>query len=204
MKKMRLSIVIAMLAVVTVASAQLGLGIKGGMNMSNFYGSDVKNTNLKIGFHVGLSADYNFASNMAIQSGLYFTSKGAKSDNSVTLPVLGTIDATTTINAMYLQLPIHFAYKLDVTPDTRMVFHAGPYLAYGVAGKTTVKVEGNSDSTDTFVDGVNRFDAGLGLGVGAEFGSFLVDLGWDMGLVSLDDKADIKNQNAYLSVGYRF
>lgn len=205
MKKMRLSMLIAMLAVVTVASAQFGLGIKGGVNMSNFYGSESGNTNMKIGFHVGLAADYNFAPDMAIQSGLYFTSKGAKVDNSLSFPGLGSIEASATMDAMYLQLPIHFAYKLDVTPGTRIVFHAGPYLAYGVAGKTKVNLVGQSTSIDTFgKDAYERFDAGLGLGVGAEFGSFLVDLGWDMGMVKLAKNTDSKNQNAYLSVGYRF
>ena len=50
------------------------------------------------------------------------------------------------------------------------------------------------------------FDAGLGLGVGAEFERFLVDIGWDMGLVNISNNTDgnIKNQNAYLSVGYKF
>lgn len=191
--------VVAMLAVVTVASAQFGIGIKGGMNMSNFYGSEASDTDMKIGFHVGLAADYNFAPNMAIQSGLYFTTKGAKMESS-----LFGINSSLTANPMYLQVPIHFAYKLDVMPGTRMVFHAGPYLAYGIAGKYTAKVEGVSKSEDFFIDGVNRFDAGFGLGVGAEFGSFLVDLGWDMGLVNLEENIDSKNQNAYLSVGYRF
>lgn len=50
------------------------------------------------------------------------------------------------------------------------------------------------------------FDAGLGLGVGAEFSRFLVDVGWDMGLVNISNSSsgNVKNQNAYLSVGYKF
>lgn len=36
MKKLKLSLVVAMLAIVTAASAQLNLGVKGGVNMSNF------------------------------------------------------------------------------------------------------------------------------------------------------------------------
>ncbi|MBZ4657411.1 MAG: outer membrane protein beta-barrel domain, partial [Methermicoccus sp.] len=37
-------------------------------------------------------------------------------------------------------------------------------------------------------------------------GQFLLDLGWDMGLVNISriDDGNIKNQNAYLSIGYRF
>lgn len=203
MRKMKFSLIAAMLVVVTAVSAQqLNLGVKGGVNLSNFTG-DVENTDAKIGFNIGLAADYEFAYNSAIQTGLFFTTKGAKAD------FFGLADAT--FNPMYLQLPVHYAYKLDVSPGTRVVFHAGPYAAFGVGGK--IKAEGSllgieiKDDTDFFqVDLFKRFDAGLGLGVGAEFGQILLDLGWDMGLVNIADSKDasIKNQNAYLTVGYRF
>lgn len=201
MKKLRLSLMVAMLAIVTAASAQLNLGVKGGVNMSNFYGQELNDKNAKIGFHAGLSMDYDFAPSMAIQSGLFFTTKGySVKGNSLEY----------TENLMYLQVPVHFAYKQEVTPGTRIVFHAGPYVAYGVAGKRTLKagtLEGNSDKI--FGDGVLQykpFDAGLGLGVGAEFGSFLVDVGWDMGLLNISNatSGNVKNQNAYLSLGFKF
>ena len=93
-----------------------------------------------------------------------------------------------------------------------MVLHAGPYVAYGIGGKSKVKLsssEGSAELGDVDVfgdDGFKRFDAGLGLGVGAEFGPILVDLGWDMGLVDISGSSNgnVKNQNAYLSVGYTF
>ena len=66
MKKMRLVLVVAMLAIVTGASAQLNLGVKGGVNMSNFYGDELDDQNVKIGFHIGLAADYEIAYNSAI------------------------------------------------------------------------------------------------------------------------------------------
>lgn len=207
MKKMRFMLVVAMLAMVTAVSAQMNLGIKGGVNMSNFYGDELDGKNVKIGFHIGLAADYDFAYNSAIQTGLYFTTKGAKYTDSFGENISGEITA----NPMYLQLPVHYAYKIDVSPGTRIVLHAGPYAAYGVGGK--IKASGSagdiSAETESDVFGDNRFkrfDAGLGLGVGAEFGPLLLDLGWDMGLVNIADSSngDIKNQNAYLSVGYRF
>ena len=52
--------------------------------------------------------------------------------------------------------------------------------------------------------GANRFDAGLGLGVGAELGSFVVDLGWDAGLIKLHESFNRKNMSAHLSLGYNF
>lgn len=235
MKKIVLAL--AMVAMVGAVSAQgLSLGIKGGVNMSNFYGKEVKDTKMKLGFNVGVAADYEFESNVAIQSGLYFTTKGAKlSSTNIDqkvgdIKLSGTVDKTA--NAMYLQVPLHLAYKIDVTPGARVVLHAGPYAAYGVggkiSGKSTVKVSGNvpadqkaavdaalkqiNASTTTSVNtfdkkmGYKPFDAGVGIGVGAEFGSLLVDLGWDMGLLNISRNKDVnvKNQNAHLAVGFKF
>jgi hypothetical protein len=206
MKKMRLTAVIAMLAIVTAVSAQVSLGIKGGVNMSNFvYDDEVDDKNPKIGFNIGLAADVDFAPTMALQTGLFLSTKGFKTVNDA-------IDAEYTENLMYLQLPLHLAYKVDVTPGSRIVFHAGPYAAYGVGGSRDAKVgnlSGEWDVDKIFGDADGQykpFDAGLGLGVGAEMGAFLIDLGWDMGMVNISnrDNGNTKNQNAYLSVGYKF
>ena len=234
MKKIVLAL--AMVAMVGAVSAQgLSLGIKGGVNMSNFYGKEVKDTKMKLGFNVGIAADYEFESNVAIQSGLYFITKGAKLSSTKIdqkvgdIKLSGTVDKTA--NAMYLQIPLHLAYKIDVTPGARVVLHAGPYAAYGVggkiSGKSTVKVSGNvpadqkaavdaalkqinasTNSVNTFDKkmGYKPFDAGVGIGVGAEFGSFLVDLGWNMGLlnISRNKEVNVKSQNAHIAVGFKF
>lgn len=235
MKRLRISFVVAMLAMVIVASAQISLGVKGGLNMSNFSGDGADNTKMKLGYQVGVFGDYEFMPNMAIQSGLFFTTKGAKLSETSGEKKVGDIkissSAEITANAMYLQAPIHFVYKIDVTPGTRVVFRAGPYLAYGIGGKmkgnVDVKISGNvpasmKDAVDKYVKqlndqikdyntfekdtGLKRFDAGLGVGAGIELGQFLVDIGWDMGLINISNekKGNIKSQNAYLSVGYKF
>lgn len=201
MKKLKVTLLTVALMVAAVASAQVSLGVKGGLNMSNFYGDKLTDKNMKLGFHVGLAADYEFTPGMAIQSGLFFTTKGAKVVYD--FPIIGQVDGT--VNSLNLQIPVHFAYKQEVTPGTRIVFHGGPYVAYGVGGKIS---SGDTKLGDTFGDKglLKPFDAGLGLGVGAEFGPMLVDLGWDMGLVNIAnfDGGNMKNQNAYLSVGFRF
>ena len=172
------------------------------MDTQTLNATDVYNG--KIGFHAGLAADYEFMPNMAIQSGLFFTTKGANLKNT----------DNSNFNLMYVQIPVHFAYKIVVTPDTRIVLHAGPYAAYGVSGNIKV----GDKKYDLFKDrtielpilgplglrGANRFDAGLGLGVGAELGSFVVDLGWDAGLIKLHESFNRKNMSAHLSLGYNF
>ncbi len=200
MKKLKLSLVIALLGIVSLASAQnTSFSIRGGLNMSNFYGDELSDKNMKIGFHAGVGADFEFAPNISLQTGLFYTAKGAEFSSKDEGDI---IDIKSTAN--FLQIPIHAAYKIDVTPGTKVVLHAGPYLAYGIGGT----MKGGPLKIDTFDSdvGLKPFDAGLGLGVGAEFGMFLVDLGWDMGLTNLSrfDSGNVKTQNAYLSVGYKF
>lgn len=199
MKKLKLSLLIAFLGIVSFVGAQTpSLSIKGGLNMSNFYGDELNDKNMKLGFHLGVGADFEFAPNVSLQTGLFFSAKGAK--YTYNNPI-GEGNAEHNVSANYLQIPVHAAYKIDVTPGTKVVFHAGPYIAYGVGGKLL----GDIKTFDKDI-GFKPFDAGLGLGIGAEFGLILVDLGWDMGLTNISrfSGVNVKTQNAYLSLGYKF
>ena len=200
MKKLKLSLVIVFLGMISIVGAQnASFSVKGGLNMSNFYGDDLTDKNMKTGFNIGVGADLGFTPNMYLQTGLFFSTKGAKYKSKAEGDL---IDASITAN--YLQLPVHLAYKIDVTPGTKVVLHAGPYVAYGIGGKSKLgKLEVDTFDKDL---GFKPFDSGLGLGVGAEFGPILVDLGWDMGLTNISrlEKGNVKNQNAYLSLGYKF
>lgn len=202
MKTIKTVLIAALLVLGANASAQISFGVKAGVNLSNYSG-DVKENKAKVGFNAGLTADYTLAPSMYLMSGLEITAKGCKFD-------FGT-DGKSTTNAIYLQLPVHFGYKVSVSEGTNIVLHAGPYVAYGIAGKSG---EGE-DKVDTF--GKNglckRFDFGAGLGVGVEFGKIGVGLGYDLGMLNVingnlsndnDSKAKVRNMNAYLSVGYKF
>ena len=65
MKKFKLSFIIAFLAMATLVSAQsASLSVKGGLNMSNFYGKNLNDKNIKPGFHIGVGADLEFVHNV--------------------------------------------------------------------------------------------------------------------------------------------
>ena len=219
MKKLKLSLVIALLAMASLVSAQsAALHLKGGLNMSNFYGRNLSGKDVKPGYHAGLALDLEFADDISLQTGLYFTSKGSEYTANIPSGV-GNVEYSVTAN--YIQFPMHLAYKMDVTPGTRLFFHAGPYMAYGIGGKRTIETE-YSDNPDDILGkqeintfdkhhGYKRFDYGVGIGVGAEFGRIMIDLGWDMGLKNIAKKIpeiqvykpNKKNHSAYLSIGYR-
>lgn len=203
MKTMKTILFAVALLIGVNAYAQDGraeFGVKAGLNMSTFNG-DYEDTKAKIGFNVGVTLDYALtdARDWYLLTGLEYTTKGTK------FKKIAGIEQS--INAAYLQLPIHAGYKFDVTETTRLSFHAGPYLAYGVNGKYKIKSNGVEVNTDTFDDNnLKRFDFGVGLGVGAEFGKIGLGLGYDFGLLNVSDNKNItvRNANAYLTVGYKF
>lgn len=194
------TILAVILLVSVTASSQekpLTFGVKGGLNLSNF-GGDVEEADAKVGFNIGGTLDYMISQGFYLQSGLELTTKGAKSKED---------GVSFSINAMYLQLPVHAAYKVDVAETTKISFFAGPYFAYGIGGKTSVKESGVSVSVDTFQkDLLKSFDLGIGGGVAAEFNNKIVlSLGYDFGLANISDTdGSVKNRNAYLTLGYRF
>ncbi len=221
MKKLKLTIVIALLGMASLVSAQsASLIVKGGLNMSNYYGSNLSDKNIKPGYHAGIGLDLEFLADVSFQTGLYFTSKGAEYTTSIKEIVK---DTKYSVTANYIQLPIHMAYKMEVKPETRLFLHAGPYLAYGVGGKRTIEKKSDLSSIPDYLGaeeintfdkdfGYKPFDYGVGVGVGIEFDLFLIDLGWDLGLKNIARnineipvyKPNVKNQSAYLSVGYKF
>ena len=220
MKKLKLSLVIAFLSMVWLVGAQsASLSVKGGLNMSTYYGDNLSDKNMQPGFHIGVGADLEFITNVSLQTGLFFSTKGAKYNYKV--PVVGDVEYNVTSN--YLQLPVHLAYKIEVAPGTKLVLHAGPYVAYGLGGKRKIESKYSADLDKFFGEqevstfskkwGYKPFDVGVGVGVGAEFGVIFVDLGWDMGLKNIARglkisettyKQNMKNQSAYLSIGYKF
>ena len=185
---------------VSAQDEQISFGVKGGVNLSNF-GGDVEDLDSKIGFNVGLTLDYNIMENFYLLTGLELTSKGAKESYE---------GNKATINAMYLQLPVHAAYKFDLSDGMKIVVNAGPYLAYGIGGKVKEKYEGDSESYDFFGDAkegyAKRFDFGIGVGLGLEFGSAKLGVGYDLGMANLYDSDDYKvnTNNLFVTVGYKF
>lgn len=174
-------------ALVSVVSfSQISWNAKVGMNMSNFTGDS--DSDMKIGFQAGVGMEYQFSEMWSVRPSLMFTTKGAKAGDATSTP-------------MYLQLPVMAAASFAIADAQNIVIKAGPYFAYGIAGKDK---EGD-DKEDFFTDGTKRFDAGLGVGVAYEINKFFVDLTGEFGLTKVYDFDDSpKNMNFSIGVGYKF
>ena len=196
MKKIKI-VFAATLVALTISAVQVKaqdkpvtFGVKAGVNLSTL-GGDLKDSKYTFKYQAGITVDVLLVDHLYLMTGLDFQAKGAK---------LGGVK----YNPMYLQLPAMIGYKFDLGANTRLVLNAGPYIAYGIGGKTK---GGEAGSQKLFKDDIfKRLDYGVVGGVGVEFGKFSIGAGYDLGLANISDVKGTKarNRNAYLTVGVKF
>lgn len=211
---MKKGLIFVLFALVSIVSfSQISWNAKVGMNMSNL--TDVDDSSMKIGYNVGVGMEYQISDMWSIQPSLMLTTKGAKTDLSVSESGY-SVKTEETYNPMYLELPIMAAARFAVSDNMNIVVSAGPYLAYGIGGKykneVSASYQGETESvtekSDIFgKDGLDakRFDFGLGVGVALEINKFFVGLNGEFGLTKLTDGDNApKNTNFSIGVGYKF
>lgn len=201
------------------AQSNVSFAILGGVNFQNLNG---KNTNgdkldnkIILGYHAGVNAQIPIAPTFYFQPGLMFSTKGAKNTNG---------EASSKYNLSYIELPLNFVYKA-VLGNGYFMLGFGPYLAYGISGKVTTDVGGQSLKTDIKFQKVveisdpitvaylKPFDAGGNVFAGYEWANglfFQVDT--QLGMLKINpedrrvvsDKSVLKNTGFGFSLGYRF
>jgi hypothetical protein len=189
-------ILAAFLTCISFASiAQTTFGIRGGVNFQNLNGKEEDgskvNNKLKTGVNIGVTADIPVAApDYFVQSGLLFSSKGAKIEGP-----------DVNVNLNYLEIPITFLYK-PMLGNGRLLLGVGPYFGYAVGGKI-------GDIDISFDDDFKHFDAGGNLLFGYMFTeNFSAQLNAQLGLVNIgqhsEGDATVKNTGFGVSLGYHF
>lgn len=191
MKIKSLLVVALMMCGITVASAQsmekFRFGATFGMNVSTITKSDMDS---KIGFNAGLRGEYNFTEDMYLGVGLGYSHKGVKEDDLKA-------------SAGYIEIPVHFGYRMGLTDKISTFGEFGPYFGIGVAGKW--KFDGEKLGDFFGEDEAKRFDMGLGLRAGVEFmQKYQVHIGYDFGLLKIYEDEKNRNGNFTLGVSYMF
>jgi len=197
MKKLLLLLVIILGCnmLIMAQDSKVSWNAKAGLNLSNWTGGDSEGSDAKLGFKVGVGMEYAFDNIWSLQPSLFFSTKGTKYSES---------GFEMTVNQMYLELPVNMQARVHIEGETNLLFSAGPYVAYGIGGKISSNI--SSDDADTFGDNaLDEFDAGVGFGVGLEFGKVLVGLDGQLGLTKLNDvEGAAKNINFSVTLGYKF
>lgn len=193
MKKL---IILCFFALPTFLSAQLELGFRAGLNMSE--ASDLRATNgdlLKAaklnGINAGIFANIQLGSIMAFQPELTFSQKGfAASWN--------TADSSSTLNADYLDMPVMIEAGFALGKNFRVFANAGPNVSYLVQAEEefydaindeTITTEYNFDENS-----LARIDVGVNFGGGISVRvnrwKYTLDARYSMGLKEIMETQD--------------
>jgi hypothetical protein len=177
----------------SVNAQDLSFGINAGIN-DNTPRGNVMSHEARYGFNVGVFGELELpklAPGLYTTAGLSFKQKG----------FINWGGGRGMLN--YLELPIHPGYKFNLGKHTKLLFEVGPYLAYGLGGKSAV---GRKMFSDYYF---KRFDVGMDAVIGLEFNKHVqLKLSYQHGLRQLQhDKygdLDYYNRGFNLSIGYKF
>lgn len=200
MKKLIATLAVALIAV--TASAQITWNAKAGIGISSVLmsgGNEDGKTHL-VG-KAGAGIEYPLTSNLSLMPSLEFAFKGAAWDYGE--------GCNETLDIYYMQIPVLFAYRFNLTDRLNLVAKVGPYFAFGLGGKVKYNDPGwANESAGVFSEeiGGKRFEVGGDVGIDLEFKRWVVGVEYEIGITPLvkEDGFSIRNSAFYATVGYKF
>jgi hypothetical protein len=203
MKKMT---VLFMAAFITIA-ANAQFYAQGGFNLANITNTSdgqTEKNNWLPAYNVGLMGRFGISGSFDLETGVLFTGKGAKAETYFNN---GADYVKAKFNPHYFEVPLNAVVKipLDVKAKSNIFFHAGPYIAAGVGGKSTINskigqlqstfsrdIKFSSDDPTTgseegaAYDRLKRFDFGANIGAGIDFGKLLLKANYGFGFSKIN------------------
>lgn len=174
-------------------------GVKGGVNLAKYAGSDAGTNDYKMGAVGGAFACLDLIA-IKIQPELLFSQKGAKQEYTV-LGVPTTV--SNTLNYVEIPVLLKFSFGKIIVPS----IYAGP--AFGTLMSATAKIEaGGLSASGDIKDQLNGTDLGLVFGAEVKLPVKLsVEARYNMGLSKVPKEVlgvqpDVKNSTVSVMLGY--
>ncbi len=203
-----------LLTLFSFISADAQIYLQGGLNLANITktndGQTEKN-NILPSFNAGVMGRWGLSKELDIETGLLFTGHGSKAETYFNG---GNDYVKSKFNPYYIQAPLNVVVKIPVTKTSRVFFHAGPYIAIGVAGRSKMESKigpltssssrsisfsndnpFTSQQDDAAYDKLKRFDYGLNAGAGFEFEHLILKLNFGLGLTKINSTESNNSQN---------
>lgn len=193
--------------------------IQGGLNFANITSTNdgqTEKNNMLTTFNVGILSRFDLSKTVDLESGLLFTGRGSKAETYFNN---GNDYVKSTFNPYYVEVPLNVVVKAPLEKKTALFFHAGPYIAVGVGGKSkseskigplytssskSIKFSNDNPFTsqqdDAAYDKLKRFDFGMNLGAGFEFEHLILKLNYGFGLArinSTESNNTVNDKNKY-------
>lgn len=195
-------------------------GVQGGLNISKTSGEDYwyNSTSSLPAVHFGLVVEFSLTKKFFFNTGLLYSVKGYKEtpmaydynnygsgSGSGYGSDYGSGDYPYDIQSKrystgYLEIPANLTYKLPITSKLNVCFHTGPTFSYGLYFKCRGTKSSTYDYTIHNLDSKQKFDFGLNLGSGIEFGNINIGVNYNQGLKNLSYSSETKSKNRVLQI----
>ncbi|MCR5004139.1 MAG: PorT family protein [Bacteroidales bacterium] len=173
------------------AMADNGLGVIAGLTSSSTKSSDWTADKINQ-YHAGLTYKIGLPLGFAVQPSVIYQLKGATLDKYIN----GSADQTTLDTKIgYVEVPVQVQWGLDCGMLRPYVF-GEPFIGFGVKNETSVTVDNVVTTVKNKWDeaGIDRWEYGLGLGVGVEIWKLQISgrYFWNFGSLT-DDEGNVNS-----------
>ena len=222
MKRILLLSVATILILSEGTYAQIKMGVKAGLSLSNWEGqamnslqslvtltSGMAQTKMKTGFYLGGYAELPLGERFSFEPGLYYTQKGYELKGDLEIAKLNFLGANVSaqVRSHYLDMPLLLRANLAKGFN----IYAGPQLSYLVSNDLRLSagilginfLHQNLPLTSLF----KPWDVAIVGGLGYQFENGLsLNAGYDYGLTRIDKSGSFSSYNRVIRVGigYRF
>ena len=167
MKKLLFTFLLVPALFLSAQAQRAGVGLKAGVNMSSINGPDVSNAEARVGYNIGVLANFPLVAGVSLQP-----------EFQVSLQGEGDRGQGDNMGLLYLNIPL----MAKVMLGDAFYLQFGPYAGILLNAK-----QGDNDLKKSF----NTFDGGVGLGLGYHFaGPLFADLRYLYGLTTPYDGVD--------------
>ena len=197
MKKLYL-LVLCMISAMLVNAQAPVWNVKVGLGASSWMGDGFGSAKALFNQRIGVGVDIPLTGWVSFQTGLNWTSKGAKYSL--------VNDTKQTVNQNYFEMPLLAAFHIGTPKNFDVIIS-------GIVGKTEQKADDVTSSWGTFNDacvgdikiwdGLRRFDAGIQAGINLDFRHYIVGVEGEFGLARMWEKGP-RNLGIFATFGYKF
>ncbi|MEM8998621.1 MAG: porin family protein [Bacteroidota bacterium] len=186
------------------ASAQsffddVGIGVRGGLNLSTITGDDFDSPDSRTSFYIGILAEFPLSEKFSLQSELFYSAQGFDIGDE---PLPDGSDAIydATLKLDYIQIPI----LMKVYLAKGLNLHGGPQFGFNVNEEISIDIPGDDD-LDIELDDANSFDFQITNGLEYKIKDvFLIQARYTFGLTDIIDDVDSRTSNISFGIGYIF
>ena len=204
-----------------LAQAQWRFGVEAGATFNYLQSNFETSNSAQVGAKVSALASYTTDYYLYFETGLsYLGNKGGKVyEFDIRHQALNSVSA----KIQDLRLPISIGYVVNITDDWVFVPKVGAWFALGVGGRTHINATDESgnkyresisafdsyeytfDKTTYYLNGFERFDVGVSIGIDFRYTNLAIKAKCDLGLRNLNSSLGNPQSRCYsVMLGYFF